>query len=163
METAEKYALLPQSSKDLMFSAQWTDELTHIAAEQHLTSEQTSLLEAAAVDIMLGNTELLDSAKMISNLMEVDISIGETLAQELDVRLFSKVKEVAHRSPDTETAKEEATTTAPISTTPYDSTLAVIDQRLTEPTVTAVIPTTSNTMPPPSTSYKTDPYREPLS
>lgn len=112
----EKYENLPEDLKNAIFSVESSDAIQKISKNYGLMIDQMGELASETGLVMLGFTHPKDYIKNLSGRLGVDIETAKKIAQEINVEIFSKIKETLkklHGISEAETPSEIAPVSKP--------------------------------------------------
>lgn len=89
----EKYKSLPEDLKDAIFGVQSAEIIQNISKKHHLQIDQMGELAAETGLVLLGLTKPEDYIKNLSNRLKINIKDARDIALEVNIEIFSKVKE----------------------------------------------------------------------
>lgn len=123
----ERYEGLPEDLKRAIYGVETADIIQKISKKYQLQIDQMGELAAETGLVMLGFTHPKDYIKNLSGRLGADFDTAKKIAQEINIEIFSKVKEALkklHGISETETPSESA----PISKPPTPP----VPQQMTE-------------------------------
>lgn len=175
-EAVTRLHQLPPTAQEFIYSKDMGDILTKIGEKYALHLDQLGNLEHEAVSFMLGFTEPVDFTAYIAESVEVPPDKAANIAKDVNDLLLSKIRQdmkatiPQEHSPVVEGPEIASNPSLPVSEpTPHTILPSSVDTTLSNST-TQMLPkndlsSTQELTPPqqpPASSYKTDPYREPI-
>lgn len=156
--------------------------IRQIGAKHTLHIDQMGVLEAEAVDVMIGFTKPNDFVTHVAEVLQIDQAKAGAVARDVNDMLFLKIRdsmkkvaELGSVSPISSTPVTPTPVSAPVTApllTPKPAEMHSADLMLTQKTASVTpVPqpttdhkqqTTGNQQPPKPQNYKADPYREPV-
>ena len=112
----ERYDSLPENLKSAIFSVETADIIQKVSKKYNLQIDQMGELASETGLVMLGFTHPKDYIKNLSARLGIDIDSAKKIAQEINIEIFSPVKEALKKLHGMETEKEPTIPTAPTAT-----------------------------------------------
>ncbi len=168
-EVQKRLESLPADIQALVYSADMDGVIQKVGTKNQLHIDQLALLEAEVGEVMLGFTESKDFVQNLMDTLQVDRAKADTVAQDINEQLFSKIREsmknLSRPAAQTPPAAPIVTTKPTIPPAPVAKPAEAhpADLMLTQKTVSVapVAPKPATPPPPAPQPYKADPYREP--
>jgi len=91
-QVLKKFDALPQNLKEALFSEHNANLLWQICGGQHLTEDKISVIATIAGDVILGFIHAEDLAKEIKNELGINQEIANTIALEIDRKIFGPIR-----------------------------------------------------------------------
>ena len=91
-QALERWEALPDSLKEAIFSESNTSIVWQIGVFNHLPEEKISTMAMIVGDVILGFIHSVDLAKEISESLNINIEIANSIAREIDRKIFLPVK-----------------------------------------------------------------------
>jgi len=88
----ERWDTLPDNLKEALFSEYNADILWQVCRTQHLTEDKIKIIATLAGDVILGFIHPEDLAKEIRESLNLNPEIANSIANEIDRKIFSPVK-----------------------------------------------------------------------
>jgi hypothetical protein len=88
----QRWTTLPDNLREAIFSQQNTDILWRICEDQHIPEEKIYIIVTLAGDVIFGFLHPEDFAKEIRESLNLNPEIANSIAQEIDRKIFSPIK-----------------------------------------------------------------------
>ncbi len=125
-EINERFKLLPEDIKTLVYSADMEKVLRDIGTKHQLHVDQIGDLETETVSTMIGMSPTEDFASTIADTLEIDAQKGAEIAKDINEQLFVKIRESLKKMYEKSSQGNSGAITNPPYTPPPTTILGVV-------------------------------------